>query len=516
MSGASRTPVRVTTAKESAARDAAAIAAGTPSSQLMKRAGECAAAEILRRFPKRAHAGVAVFAGTGNNGGDGWVVARALAMHGAPVCVVPAGEPRSADAAAARKAALATRRVGEAGDCGDARLIVDALLGTGSAGEPRGTVATAIGQVNAARGHGAVVVSLDLPSGVDTDSGHATQAVHAHLTLTFGSMKRGLLLQRDLAGVIAVLDIGLGAAGDDDGAPELVSHAWVRAQVPRIPAAAHKGTRKKLAIVGGQPGMAGAAIVAARAAMRSGIGMVRLVVARESLPVVQAAVPYATAAAWPARDEDVRSAVTDWADTVLIGPGLGDSPTSLALAERVLTAWRGPVVADADALNVFKGEAANLGKLHAGRPALLTPHPAECGRLLGVRADEVNARRFEIGAELAQAAQAAVLLKGVPTVITDRAGVRRVSASGTAALAAAGSGDLLAGIAATMLAQTGRASASGAIAAWVHGHAAELATDGRTPRGITLEQVERALSTVWALSDGDPVPPVLAELPAAP
>ncbi|HUO51248.1 MAG TPA: NAD(P)H-hydrate dehydratase [Gemmatimonadaceae bacterium] len=514
--GAARAPVRVTTAREAAARDAAAIAAGTASSTLMRHAGERAAAEILRRYPKRAHGGVAVFAGTGNNGGDGWVVARVLASHGHPVRVIPAGEPRTPDAAAAQALAIATRGVTIGGEPGDARLVVDALLGTGAAGTPRDGVAALVGQVNAMRGHGAVVVSLDVPSGVDADAGPTPIAVHAHLTLAFGTMKRGLLLARDLTGVIAVLDIGLGAAGDDDGAPELVSHAWVRAQVPRISAHAHKGTRRKLAIVGGQPGMAGAAIVAARAAMRSGIGMVRLVVARESLPVVQAAVPYATAAAWPARDEDVRDAVTDWADTVLIGPGLGDSPSSLALAERVLGAWRGPVVADADALNVFKGEASNLGTLLAGRPALITPHPAEAGRLLGVPTEMVNARRFEIGAELAAAAQAAVLLKGVPTVITDRAGVRRVCAAGTAALAAAGSGDLLAGIAATMLAQTGRAAAAGAIAAWVHGHAAELATDGRTPRGITLEMVERALSAVWALSDGDPLPPVLAELPAAP
>ena len=397
---------------------------------------------------------------------------------------------------------------------GHARIIVDALLGTAGSGAPRGTLAIAIEQINAARGHGAVIVSLDLPSGVEADTGHAAQAVHAHLTLTFGTMKRGLLVARDLAGVIAVLDIGLGHAGEGDGAPELVTHPWVRAQVPPILAAAHKGTRKKLAIVGGQPGMAGATILAARAAMRSGIGMVRLVVARESIPVVQEAVPHATAAAWPARDEDVRDAITDWADAVLIGPGLGDSPTSRALVERVLTAWRGPVVVDADALNVFKGDAAHLGTLLAGRPALLTPHSAECARLLGLAVDQVVARRFEIGAELAALAQAAVLLKGVPTVITDRAGVRRVSAAGTPALAAAGSGDLLAGIAATMLAQTGRAAASGAIAAWVHGHAAELASAGRTARGITLDHVERALSGVWALSDGDPEAPVLAELPA--
>src|SRR5581483_8755759 len=127
-----------------------------------------------------------------------------------------------------------------------------------------------------------------------------------------------------------------------------------------------------------------ASMLAARAAMRSGIGMVRLVVSRESLPIVQASLPQALARPWPGeRVEELEDAVGGWADGVLIGPGLGDSPQSRALVERVLRAWRGPVVVDADALNVFKGDAAALGALLAGRPALLTPHPVELARLYG-------------------------------------------------------------------------------------------------------------------------------------
>lgn len=515
MNGAERTPVHVTTARESAARDAAAIAAGTPSASLMQRAGEGAAAIIAHRCAKRLAKGVAVLAGSGNNGGDGWVVARALAAHGVAVRVVPAGDPRTADAAAARVAALATKGVTVANAVGGERVVVDALLGTGAQGDPRGAVAALIAELAAARARGARIIALDLPSGLDADTGAAPHAARADLTITFGTLKRGLAIARDVSGAIVVLDIGLGASGDEDRAPELVTSAWARAQIPAIGATAHKGIRKKLAIVGGQPGMAGATILAARAAMRSGIGMVRLVVARESLPVVQAAEPHATAAAWPARDEDVRDAVTDWADAVLIGPGLGDSPESRALAECVLGAFRAPVVVDADALNVFKGDAKSLGALLAGRPAVITPHVAECARLIGASTDEVLARRFEIGAELAERAQAAVVLKGVPTVISDRAGVRRVCAHGTPALAAAGSGDLLAGITATILAQTGRAAASGAVAAWAHGRAAELASAGRrTVRGVTLSHVERALSAVWDEQEAPLAAPILAELPA--
>jgi NAD(P)H-hydrate epimerase len=295
----------------------------------------------------------------------------------------------------------------------------------------------------------------------------------------------------------------------------LATDRWVRAMVPPIPADAHKGTRKKLVIIGGQVGMAGAPMLAARAAMRSGIGMVRLVVARENLPVVQESTPHALARAWPGESAgEINDTVGSWADGVLIGPGLGNTPESRALVERVLHAWRGPVVVDADALNVFKGEASTLGALLAGRPALLTPHPVEFSRLANVGTDEVLARRYDIGVELARTTHAAVLLKGVPTVVSDPTGTRRVSAAGTPALAAAGSGDLLAGIAATLLAQLGDPLAAGACAAWVHGRAAELAEGGRGPRGVALEDVEHAIARVWSANVAPATYPALADLPA--
>ena len=510
-----RPRVRVTTAHEAAARDQAAIAAGTPSAVLMQRAGESAALCIARRFPTLLQHPVAIFAGTGNNGGDGWVVARELARRGAAVRVIPTGEPRTPEAAAARTEAMAAPGVTVGADAGDARLIVDALLGTGSSGAPRENIRTAISAIRAARARGAVVVAIDVPSGLDPDSGDAAHSVRADLTVTFGTLKRTLLIARGAAGAIIVTDIGLPGAEGRRASPALVTDSWVRERIPPIAADAHKGTRRKLAIVGGQAGMAGATILAARAAMRSGIGMVRLVVARDSIPVVQAAEPYALAAAWPVRDEDTRDAVADWADVVLLGPGLGDSPESRAVAERVLTSWRGPVVIDADGLNVFKGDAIRLGGLLAGRAALLTPHAAEFGRLAGTSTAEVLADRFEAGTALARITGAVVLLKGVPTVITSPVGDRWVSAAGTPALAAAGSGDLLGGIAATLLAQVGDPFAAGAAAAWAHGRAAEIAGAGRPVRGVTLREVERAISDVWRLDGPDPEAPVLAELPAA-
>ncbi|HEY9516254.1 MAG TPA: NAD(P)H-hydrate epimerase, partial [Gemmatimonadaceae bacterium] len=431
----------LTSARESAALDARAIAAGIPSRALMQRAGAAAAGEIASSYGHLLSRAVLIYAGSGNNGGDGWVVARALAAAGVAVHVVPVGEAHSEDARAERALAVAEPLVrvltvddgAAAPEAGASDLVVDALLGTGANGAPRGTIAAAIGQILRARERGATIVSLDIPSGVDADTGEAALAVHAHLTLTFGTIKRGLLSARGAAGRIILLDIGLPGAQRPDPASSiaLVTGSWVRAVTPPITVDAHKGTRKKLVIVGGQVGMAGAPVLAARAAMRSGIGMVRLVVARENVPVVQASEPHALAHPWPGdRADELEQSIGSWADVVLIGPGLGDSPQSRALAERVLHAWRGPVVVDADALNVFKGEAAALGALLSGRPALLTPHVMEFSRLFGANAQEVLLRRFDIGAELARTASAAVLLKGVPTVITGATGARLVSAAG--------------------------------------------------------------------------------------
>lgn len=541
--------VWVTTARESAELDEGSIAGGIPSRALMQRAGAAAAGEIARLLCNTPGGTVTIYVGSGNNGGDGWVVARALAAAGTRVDVVTVGETRTEDARAERELAEAEPLVNVVSledderdaSIGAAAIVVDALLGTGAKGAPREPAASAIARIARHREDGALIVALDIPSGVDADSGTAESAVGAAVTLTFGTVKRGLLIARAAAGRIVVLDIGLGrAAGRGTSSvtpaatashPVLVDGRWLRSVIPAIAADAHKGTRKKLVVVGGQLGMAGAPVLAARAAMRSGVGMVRLVVAPDSLPVVQGSEPHALARAWPGDGESAwDDVVGGWADVVLVGPGLGASSETRAMVERLLASWRGPVVLDADALNVFAGEADALGELLDGRPALLTPHVAEFGRLAGLDVSEVLERRFDVGADLARTTRAAVLLKGVPTVVAAPDGTRLVSAAGTPALAAAGSGDLLGGIAATLLAQMSDPLAAGAAAAWVHGRAAEIAQWGRArggekrgrgawsdvggARGITLADIEEAISKVWREESRPPVYPVLAELPA--
>lgn len=528
--------IPVLSAAESAGMDAATIAAGVPSRALMQRAGAAAAAEILRRYGDRLAGGVVLHAGRGNNGGDAWVVARSLAAVGVPCRVVPHGEAATDDCRAERALAESVLATALA-PSGAGSIVVDGLLGTGARGRPRGEIATAVAAIAGARAAGAVVVALDIPSGVDATTGESEGAVQADLTLTFGGVKRGILVAREAAGAVAVLEIGLlpGASAASvppaSVAPVLVDARWVRANLPPIPAAAHKGIRRKLVVVGGRRGMAGAAVLAARAAAASGIGMVRLIVDPASVAPVQAAAPEAMAADWPMDDAAVDGDVCGWADVVALGPGLGHDDRARGVVERVLRRWRGPVLLDADALNVFAGRLDELAVLLEGRAALLTPHPGEFARLADLPMETVLAQRFDVGATIARRSGAVVVLKGVPTVISAPDGRRLVSAAGTPVLAAAGSGDLLSGIAATMLAQVGDPLHAGAIAAWAHGRAGELAAGagerahgrrggvrggrGALSRGHTLADVLAELPRAWREPPLPPSLPVLAELPVA-
>lgn len=504
--------MRVVSAAESAASDRAAIEAGVPSRALMRAAGMAAAAEIAREFADKLAGGVAVYAGPGNNGGDAWVVAGALAVAGIAVRVAPIADSRTADATAERGAAEPLLTLDP--PRGDEAIVIDGVLGTGATGKPHGAIADAIAAIATARARGAVVAALDVPSGLDATTGASAGAVQADLTLTFGSLKRGLTIGRGASGRIVVLDIGLGRFGNPhDATPRLLDAAYVRGHLPSIAADANKGTRRSIAIVTAGAGMAGAGIMAAHAALASGVGLIKVFVAPSNVPVIQTAAYHALAYPWPLDDETVRREIDGWADAVLIGPGLGTTSDARGVVERVLRASRLPATVDADGLNLFAGRPDELADLLAGRPAIVTPHPGEFGRLVGAPIEAVLRDRFEIATPLAAKLGATVLLKGVPTILTAADGTRHVSAAGSPVLATGGSGDLLAGMVVTLLAQTKDPMASASCAAWVHGTAAEVAGGGRV-RGVGLEDVLAALCTVW----NAPLPraryPVLAELSA--
>ena len=512
-------PARVATAAETVACERATIVAGTSARELMERAGRAAADEIVRRFRLVLPAGVVVFTGPGNNGGDGWVVARCLAEYEFPVTVIEAAEPKTDEARAAEDSAGKPEKTDAVtpASVGGAPIIIDALLGTGATGAPRGTIASAIEIVNNARADGTVVISLDIPSGLDATTGEHELCVQADVTITFGVIKRGHLLARDVCGEIVCLDIGLTSSRELEQLPLVVDRYWVSERIPEIPPDAHKGTRRRLVIVAGGEGMAGAAILAGNGALRSGIGLVRLVVAPQNTVAIHAGLPESLVKTWPAmHDGAALEEIMEDADAFAIGPGLGRSRQVRDLVERVLIAWAGPVVVDADGLNVFENDAASLAKLLRGRPAVITPHPMEFARLVGRETKEVLHNRFEIAADFARDAAATVLLKGAPTIIFAPEGNRFVSAAGTAALATGGSGDVLTGIVGTMLAQLSgdRSSAEiAAIAAFIHGRAAELAGP---VRGTTLEDILLALPDAWNEAFDEPPESRLVCVPAVP
>jgi hydroxyethylthiazole kinase-like uncharacterized protein yjeF len=474
----------------------------------MQRAGRGAAIVILERFASRLAEGVTIFTGPGNNGGDGWVVAGALAEAEASVTVEEAVPAKTPDAIAEKESAQ--KAIGRSSAKRSAGIVIDALLGTGASGEPRGAIADAIRKIGELRDSGATVIALDVPSGVDATCGEHKLAVRADLTITFGTAKRGHLLARDLCGEIVVIDIGLEPPRLEDTTHELIDEEWVHARLPAIRYDDNKGKRGKLAIVAGGPGMPGAAILAGRAALRSGIGLLRMVVHESNIPAVAHAIPSALIADW-GNDAALRTDVGDWADAIVIGPGMGNTAESRALIESILKSNKKPALLDADALNVFAGDARAVQWLFKGRRGILTPHPAELGRLLSIPTEEILLRRFEIGTEAVLETGAGILLKGAPTIITAHTGKKYCIARGSAALATGGSGDILSGIAGALLAQTGDVESSACIAAWVHGRAAELCG---YVRGVSLDDVLFALPRGWNEREPALDAPVIARLPA--
>ncbi len=479
----------------------------------MLAAGTRTAEVILRDGAHRLASGVAVFAGPGNNGGDAYVVAAQLARAGVRVRVLATEPPRTDDA---RRALAIARQFDHAATgrgltfdapSGREQLVVDGLLGTGHRGALRDGIADGAALIAAARARGAMVVALDVPTGLDATTGDvAAGGVSAHITTTYGTIKRGLLVARPVAGRIVLVDIGLGPhATISDGAWHLGDAASVAERVPALAWNAHKGVRGYLALVGGATGMAGAIVLASRAALASGVGLAHAWVQGQGVFALQQSVPQAIAHAWSA----ARDTNTQGAHALAIGPGLGRSADSMELLRTALDAHPGvPVVLDADALWLVAQDGGDVADrlrrwCGAGRAVVCTPHPGEFARLTGVGMPTDWSARADALADFAASAGATVLLKGTPTLIaspTADGTPARITAvpRGTAVLATGGSGDMLTGIIGTLLAQGVAAADAAFLGATVHGHAAERATAAaRGTRGVTLDDVLHAMPRAW-------------------
>ena len=499
-------PIPVLSATEAAAWDSAARTQyRIPSRVLMEAAGRAVAQVIVREFSDVITRGVLVAAGAGNNGGDGWVVARALHAAGVPVWVSGL-DPKTDDAIDSRALARVdgVREIGRDEPWPAAAVAVDALLGTGATGPARGDVLALAQRLVA---YGATVVAVDGPTGLDLSSGEAHGPVRAALSVTFGGPRRGHLLARDWCGKIVVVDIGL--PPPDPSWPLLVTDVWAGGRLPKLTPTMHKGDRGRVTVVGGSNGMTGAALHAARAALAAGAGLVKLVAGPETIVAARASLPdvlTVESALGPDLEPDAAEAL-EWADALVVGPGLGRTPPGTPFLQAVLARRAIPTVLDADALLLFQGP--------AERPVVLTPHLGEFRAQFGDQlADAAANDRWGAAAKAAQKVKGTVLLKGVPTVIADLRGPIHVVASGNPGLATGGSGDLLAGFIGAFLARGSPGPEAAALGAHALGRAAEHGARQWTARSLRPADVLAALPDIWrAWANARPVgPPVLAEL----
>jgi hydroxyethylthiazole kinase-like uncharacterized protein yjeF len=464
--------------------------------ELMERAGQAATAFALDLLDGEAAGAVLVLAGPGNNGGDGLEVAANLARQGVAVEVLHlAGErPASLEAARAlRRAQDGGARFVDAIPAGRPwRLVVDALFGIGLARPLAGRARELAAWTAQAA---CPVLALDVPSGLDADTGavHGPDglAVTATHTITCLGNKPGLYTGDgcDHAGEVRVDMLGADGLHTEAAQAVLSSPSLFADRLAPRRRNSHKGSFGDLVVLGGARGMAGAAVLAARAALFGGAGRVfaALLDGGMALDPLQPEIMFRDAAgmAFDGR-------------TVVAGPGMGNADAAIHLFGKALDAGT-PLVADADALNLAAARPELQARLAAhGGPKVLTPHPLEAARLLGVTAPIVQADRLEHARELALRLNAVVVLKGAGSVIARPDGFVAVNTSGNPGLATGGSGDVLAGFCGALLAQGWLAWEAALGAVWMHGSAADwLVEDGRGPVGLTAGELPKAIRAVF-------------------
>ncbi len=482
---------------------------GVPGDLLMESAGR-AVADVVLAERAGSTGPVVVVCGAGSNGGDGFVVARHLHGIGVAVQVWLVGERRKLRGDAAANATRLERlgvAIGTRAPRGaEAAVIVDALFGTGLDRAVAGAAAIAIRRINAAR-PSSRVVAVDLPSGIDSDTGQVHGvAVQADVTVTIGLPKLGLAQEpgRSLAGRVVVARIGIAdvAPGLSRGAPGAESWTPVAAAraLPARPAAGHKGSFGHALVVAGSRGKTGAAVLAAEGAARIGAGLVTIACPASlndilevkctemmTAPVADGAEGcFAPAALLPLL------ALARERNAVALGPGVGRDADVQKLVREFALRCGAPLVIDADGLFPFAKAA--LGALKARKAAtILTPHPGEAARLLGVTAAEINRDRVGAARQIAAETGSVVILKGAATVIAGPDGRTAINPTGGPALGSGGTGDVLTGIVVGLVAQRVPAFEAATVGAWLHGFAGDRVTERRGRSGLLASEIANEL-----------------------
>lgn len=503
----------VLSAEEMRAADRRTIAGGVPGAVLMEHAGAAVAREIEARYSAAGR--IVVLCGKGNNGGDGFVAARRLVARQPQVLLLGETSEVGGDAGAQLRALrTAGVRVEEIRSVREWRarraevlgadLVVDALLGTGLREAARGLTGRVIRDL--ARREGPVL-AVDLPSGVSSDSGRVPgPAVRADVSVTFAALKCGHVLPPAdrLCGEVVVADIGIPRRlleGARVGVSEVADAAVAWGRRARD---AHKGSFGHLLVIAGSRGKTGAAVLAGSAALRAGAGLVTVATPAPSLVRVAAGraelmtEPLAATAAGTLSRRGLSAALrlAEGREAVVLGPGIGQDAGTMAFVAGFAEACRRPLVVDADGLNALAAQRrqAGLRLLHARRGAtLLTPHPGEAARLLGITTREVQQERLECARRLAAACDAVVVLEGYRTVVAAPDGRAAINPTGNPGLATAGSGDVLSGVVGALLARGRDAFGAALAAVYVHGLAADRLAAERGEEGLLAGDVVDAL-----------------------
>ena len=482
-------PNRLYSAAQVRDLDARLIAAGTPGFELMQRAAHAAWRALRRRWPDTDE--VTVLAGRGNNAGDGYLIAALAQRAGRQVQVIAVGDPKQLQGDAAQafsEAQAAGVRMTSWSSAVELRgVLVDALLGTGISGEVREPYVSAIRAMNESA---LPILAVDLPSGLCADTGSLLgEVVQAELTVTFIGLKLGLLTGEGPARIGTLVFDDLQADAEvveqSEYAALRMSETSLPKLAPRSPTA-HKGSFGQVLVIGGDLGTGGAALLTAEAALRCGAGMVTLATRPEHVTASLVRRPEIMCSG--VESTYALTGLTGRADVLVIGPGLGQAPWGRSLLS-LAPQCRVPQVWDADALNLLA-----TGAVELPANCLLTPHPGEAARLLGITVAEVQADRPAAARALAARFDCAVLLKGAGTLIADRDGRLALCDRGHPAMASAGLGDVLAGVAGALLAQGLEPYEAACLSVWLHASAGErLGAAGRGLAAADLIPVVRQL-----------------------
>ena len=483
-----------------------------PALVLMERAAYEVAAVMKKHIQKSDH--ILSICGPGNNGGDGIAAGRILYLQGYHVAILFLGDEDKATEQTCKQLEIA-RNLGITFESNyklhEYNIIIDSIFGVGLTRPVTGEYEEVINRINSS---GNTVFSVDIPSGISTDCGRIMNAaVRADYTITFGYQKLGLLLYpgADYAGEITVADIGFAPLSDE--LAEAAVFYYSKEDLIMLPQRknnSHKGTYGKVLIIAGSKGMSGAAYLSARAAYRTGAGLVKILTASDNRTILQTSLPEALFTAYDSETNQEQLALEDiiisirWASAIVIGPGLGQSKTAQELLDIVIREAKVPVVIDADALNILSKKMEHLQELKERlsylsnilKPnTILTPHLMEFSRLLGISLTDITNNVIDTAALCSYNNELTYALKDARTVVTKQ-GRRYLNVSGNNGMATGGSGDVLTGIIASLIAQGMPSFDATCLAVYIHGLAGDTAAKDKGTYSLMAGDIVDSIETV--------------------